>query len=241
MKHALLSLGLALTTLVAQAYQTSDLTVQLEKNGLFTVVVNGQRQASNSNVFRFNRMAPGIHRIQVLRNNYWGSPAVVYSGKIRVPRSSRVKATLTNRNQMRVSFRPLAHNGHHQNGGFGIVTSGTAPGYGYHNTQPVVCAPPAPVHFGMAPFQFNRTREMMEDVPFDDDKLMIARQAIRLNGISAQQLLSLLRIMTFDSNKLQLAKFAYKFVSDPENYFILNDAFTFSSSIRELDNFIHGH
>lgn len=242
MKHTLLSLGLALTTLVAQAYQTSDLTVRLEKNGLFTVVVNGQKQASNSNIFRFDRMAPGIHPIQVLRNNYWGSPAVVYSGKIRVPRSSKVKATLNNRNQLRVSFRPLVHLGNQQGGGYGQTTFANSSGYGQiQHPQPVVCAPPAPVHFGMAPFQFNRTREMMDNVPFDDDKLMIARQAIRMNGISAEQLLTLLHIMTFDSNKLQLAKFAHEFVSDPESYFILNDALTFSSSIRELDNFIHGH
>lgn len=243
MKHALLSLGLALTTLVAQAYQISDLTVRLEKNGLFTVVVNGQKQASNCNVFRFDQIVPGMHSIQVLRNNYWGSPAVVYRGRIRVPRSSKVKATLNNRNQMKVSFRPLVHHGNHQGGGYGQTTSGTASGYGghYQHPQPVVCAPPAPVHFGMASLQFNRTREMMDDVPFDDDKLMISRQAIRMNGISSEQLRTLLYILTFDSSKLKLAKFAYEYVSDSESYFILNDAFTFSSSSRELDDFIYGH
>jgi hypothetical protein len=243
MKHALLSLGLALTTLVAQAYQTSDLTVRLEKNGLFTVVVNGKKQASNCNVFRFDQIVPGMHSIQVLRNNYWGSPAVVYRGRIRVPRSSKVKATLNNRNQMMVSFRPLVHHGNHQGGSYGQTTSLTAPGYGghYQYPQPVVCGPPAPVHFGMASFQFNRTRERMDDVPFDDDKLMISRQAIRMNGISAEQLRTLLYKLTFDSSKLKLAKFAYEYVSDSESYFLLNDAFTFSSSGRELDNFICGH
>ena len=80
----------------------------------------------------------------------------------------------------------------------------------------------------------------MEDRPFDRDKQMIARQAILANGISSKQVLQLLDLVTFESSKLQLAKFAYKFVDDPENYFLVNDGFTFSSSIRELNDFIYG-
>ena len=44
----------------------------------------------------------------------------------------------------------------------------------------------------------------------------------------------------FESTKLEYAKFAYDFTYDKGNYFKVNDAFDFESSIEELDEYIHG-
>lgn len=244
MKHVVTTLGLVLVTLMTQAYQTSDLTVRLKRNGQFTVVVNGQSQVSNSSVFSFAQLAPGTYPIQVLRDNYWGSPSVLFSGSIRVPQASRVVATIDHHNRMKVNMSPIAHCGSTSGGnaGFGMTTSATPPGYGYGSGhyEPVVCSPPVPVQIGMTPFHFNRTLQMIDDRPFDRDKMMIARQAIVSNGISSEQVSQLMDLLTFESSKLQLAKFAFNYVDDPESYFIVNDGFTFSSSIRELNNFIYG-
>jgi len=47
-------------------------------------------------------------------------------------------------------------------------------------------------------------------------------------------------LFSFEATRLDFAKFAYKYTYDISNYYKLNDAFTFESSIEELNNFING-
>lgn len=77
--------------------------------------------------------------------------------------------------------------------------------------------------------------------PFDCDKLLVAKQAANGKLLSADQVRRIMGLFTFESTKLDFAKWAYHTTLDPQNYYIVNDAFTFSSSIRALDDFIrHG-
>ena len=91
----------------------------------------------------------------------------------------------------------------------------------------------------MHPQDFSSLVRTMNASSFDSSKLAIARQAIRSNYVSAEQIRQLMFLLTFESSRLELAKFAYKQVVDKENYFIVNDAFTFSSSIDELDHYLY--
>jgi hypothetical protein len=45
-------------------------------------------------------------------------------------------------------------------------------------------------------------------------------------------------LFNFESSRLEFAKFAYGYTYDLGNYFIVNDAFNFESSISELDRYI---
>ena len=45
-------------------------------------------------------------------------------------------------------------------------------------------------------------------------------------------------LFVFESNKLEVAKSAYRKTVDKQNYYQLNDALTFSSSKEELARFI---
>ena len=56
----------------------------------------------------------------------------------------------------------------------------------------------------------------------------------------AEQIKELVMLMSFESGKLEIAKFAYDFCTDTENYYVVNDAFSFSSSKQELINYING-
>ena len=67
---------------------------------------------------------------------------------------------------------------------------------------------------------------------------MIANQFVRFNTISAQEVAAIMRLMTYESNKLEFAKNAYAACYDKQNYFLVNQAFTYSSSIRQLNAFI---
>lgn len=116
------------------------------------------------------------------------------------------------------------YNGNNGNGGFGNGNMGNG-----HN-----------MNGSMNQQQFQNLKYQIRNTPFDSDKLRIARQAIRANGVRPQQVRQLMEMMSFESNRLKLAKFAYQFSSNRQNYFVVNSAFQFSSSVRELNRHING-
>jgi Domain of unknown function (DUF4476) len=92
---------------------------------------------------------------------------------------------------------------------------------------------------GMGDPQFNGLISQIHRSYFDSDRLIIAKQAIRAQGIYSDQVLKVMKEMSFESSRMELAQFAYGFCVDYENYYIVNDGFQFSSSIRELNEFIY--
>jgi hypothetical protein len=81
---------------------------------------------------------------------------------------------------------------------------------------------------------FSQLKEAIKNEVFADDKLGVAKQAIGVNYFTSAQVKELVGLFTWDDKKLEVAKYAYKFTVDKGNYFILNDAFTFSSNKKEL-------
>ena len=73
---------------------------------------------------------------------------------------------------------------------------------------------------------------------FDSDKLLVARQALSETGIRADDLRHLLTQFDFDKDKLELAKYAYPAVADRQNFYRVYDVFRFSTSARELQDFV---
>ncbi|MFT5010471.1 MAG: hypothetical protein ACI9EA_001166, partial [Pseudomonadales bacterium] len=65
-----------------------------------------------------------------------------------------------------------------------------------------------------------------------------AKQALRHNYITALQLESLILAMDFDSDQLKIAKHGYDRVLDKENIWKVYDAFSFSSTARDFEDFV---
>lgn len=78
----------------------------------------------------------------------------------------------------------------------------------------------------------------IKDQTFDDNKLKLAKQIATVNCLTAMQVKQIMQLFTFESSKLDFAKFAYTRVWDVNNFYVVNSAFTFSTSIDELDEFI---
>lgn len=245
MKTFTSTFALVLSAALSMAFpQGSELTVELVGHRPQSIIVlNGRTYTSASNALYVNGLAPGNYPIQIVRPSHWGGQGVTFSGTIRVPQRSSVLAIITPTG-MKVDAQPLAYNGpsywdgqngHHQNpngnGGFVSMRPNGRP------IEPVVCTP---IVLGMHPEVFSRAMETVRSQWFDSDCVRLAKQIIRTNGASSQQIADLMRLMDFESSRLEVAKFGYQYVADPENYFIVNDVFWFSSSIRELDRFISG-
>jgi len=85
---------------------------------------------------------------------------------------------------------------------------------------------------------FQKAENTIKKVDFSSDKLIIAKQIIDANCITSQQVKKLISLFEFENEKLEFAKYAYTHTFDIENYYIVNDVFDFSSSIKELDEYI---
>jgi len=73
---------------------------------------------------------------------------------------------------------------------------------------------------------------------FEDSKLTIAKQITSSNCLLCSQVKEIMSLFSFEDSRLEFAKFAYDFVYDLNNYYKLNDAFTFESSIDELNTYL---
>ena len=87
---------------------------------------------------------------------------------------------------------------------------------------------------------FNFILQSIANQSFEQNKLQVAQQVLQSNYLTSQQVFSILQVFNFESTKLSFAKSAFNRVIDPQNYFIVNNAFSFSSSVSELNNFLRG-
>lgn len=95
----------------------------------------------------------------------------------------------------------------------------------------IVCSPMSVSTFGSVVVQIKKQS-------FEDNKINIIKQALASNCVSASQVKQLMGEFSFEENKLKIAKMCYAKTTDKNNYFTLNDAFSFSSSADELHDFL---
>lgn len=92
----------------------------------------------------------------------------------------------------------------------------------------------------MTPGDFEQAKASISSKSFEDSKLTIAKQIIQTNCLLSTQVKEIMLLFSFEDTRLQFAKYAYAYTLDLRNYYKLNDAFTFESSIDELNNYIQG-
>lgn len=81
-------------------------------------------------------------------------------------------------------------------------------------------------------------KKSIESKTFADSKMTIAKQVTKANCPTAVQIRDYTKLFTYESDKLEYAKFAYDYCYDKGNYYKVNDAFGFESSIEELNEHI---
>ncbi len=86
---------------------------------------------------------------------------------------------------------------------------------------------------------FNTAKSSISSKSFEDSKLTIAKQIVNNNCLLCSQVKEIMMIFGFEDTRLEFAKLAYKHTFDIGNYYQLNDAFKFESSIDDLNQFIN--
>ncbi len=90
----------------------------------------------------------------------------------------------------------------------------------------------------MSESSFNSAKQTISKQSFDDTKLTTAKQILKTNCLRAAQIKDIMLLFSFEATRLELAKLGYTKCVDVNNYFLLNDAFSFESSVTELNESI---
>ncbi len=220
MKKACFMLMLLAAQAARANHGSSDLRLAVFNDTWFTVAVDNRYYGQPDRSFELHDLAPGTHWIEVYGyGNHPHGPGPfsrpLYRGTVNLPAASVVTVRINKYLQLNVKH--------------------VAPKF----IAPPACGPLPPPVFPMGDGAFGELLRTIDHQAFDSSRLLIAKQGIGSAYVTAAQVRRLMESMTFESTRLALAKFAFGRVIDKERYYIVNDAFTFSSSIRDLDRYIH--
>ena len=136
-----------------------------------------------------------------------------------------------------------------------VTTTTTSTGMNMNSTNPVhpgiPVEEPVESHYHMPGYSgpvgcpwpmnasdYNAAKNSIDSKSFDDSKMTMAKQITRSNCLTSAQVSGIMKSLDFEDSRLEYAKFAYDYTFDIGNYFKVNDAFQFESSIEELDEYI---
>ncbi len=223
MKKLIYTIAILLSELSARAnHMHSELLLDVHGNTLFTVMLDNQFYGRPDYHFSILDVLPGTHYLQVqTRGVRPFTNTILFSGYINLSPASRVMARIDRFGRYKVlSVVPIC-----------------APPV-VNNVLPNPHQLPAPYLMPMSNHDFDMLRNSINSKSFESTKMEVAKQVLSERYVSAQQVMELMNLMTFESSKLDLAKYAFNRTIDKRNYFQVNDSFTFESSIHELDEFI---
>ena len=249
MKTLITTLMLSMGFLSVKASNmNSEFSIKLFDNSQFAVLFDNNWFGQPTNNFSISNVTGGSHELKIVKQVFMPGcwmpvQQTVFCGIINIPCKSKVFSMINNCGKYKViSVVPIYENGYgggwgnNGNGcgnnndwgnGNGWDNNGNNYGWG-NNTQ---C---------MSAQNFSQLKYSINSKSFDSSKLQIAKQAIGSNYLSSGQVKELMELMSFESSKLELAKYAYSHTIDQQNYYVVNNAFDFESSIWELNKYING-
>ena len=240
MKTFITSLAIStffLTTLKASPID-ADLNLHLFNYEPIIVQFDQTSYSNPSETFSINCVVPGRHRLAVwsaptrFNYRYNSAPILLYNGFIDLQSASIISTVITHNRLLRIEniepkfIEQVAY--HYNNPNYATNN------HPYNNNY--ACTP-----FSISNAQFDQIKCSIANKNFDSTRLQLARQAVRTNPMNSQQIAELMSVLSFESSRMELAKFAYRYSVDPQNYYLLYDSFSFESSVSELSNFIDHH
>ncbi|HPF00311.1 MAG TPA: DUF4476 domain-containing protein [Bacteroidales bacterium] len=246
-KFTLLLVLMAITpAMFAKAY--SELTITINENADFYVVIDGRQYDSYAGSVVVSRIEHGRHGMEVFRESMTLNGIMVdriFRGSVDIMPNKRMYGTIDRfgafvilRSENMIPATGYSHGyGHNHSNGHGYGHSnhyGSSNGhYGTYSYGSNAYMP-----MGMSPDAFGMLLSSIRREAFDETRVRMAITAVSVSGVTSAQLRELMLMLTFDSNRLKLAKTAYTFVVDKGNIFMINDAFTFSSNADEFYRYI---
>jgi hypothetical protein len=93
----------------------------------------------------------------------------------------------------------------------------------------------------MRPDEFAAALNSIRSRGFEETRLNLAQQIVGSNWLTTVQVREMMAVFSFEQSRIALAKAAWHRVVDPQQYYLVHEAFAFDSSSRELDRYIRGN
>lgn len=224
------------TILTASA---SEINVRMQNNKVFKFVIDNVVYNNSSNYYIRN-INKGYHMVAAYeRKNGNNGNRLVFSGNVFIPGNKTLDVVLSRNAGFKI-IRETSIGGYNGGGNNGNDNHGEnhyGDNNGGHNNYGNNGGYNTDI--AMGDYEFGMLLSTVRNSSFDSSKIGIAKTALMNNRVFAKQVLELVRLYSFDSSKLEIAKYAYSRTIDKGNYFLVNSAFTFSSTSDELNRFIH--
>jgi hypothetical protein len=240
------SLLLSISLLAADLKPKSMLTVKSNDFGDMKVVVDGKRFESATNTITIQDLSAGRHTIKVYQQkstgffNIFGKRYAVYNTSLNVKAGTliqinvdRLGRTTMVESKIKTGRNDRGRNGRNdrdwdrndqkdrdfdfdRDGQWGDYDNN----YGYGK--------------GMSDREFSQLLRDISKEWLESNKIKSATQIVTTTSLTSAQVKQLDLLFNFESNKLELAKKAYANTVDKNNYYMINDVFSFSGSKEEL-------
>ncbi len=228
--------SLAFSTQVFSGNGLSQLSVTSTGNSSIRLMVDGVKYRTVNNAVLVSNLAPGYHNIKIFRNgNVYNYPtssfSLVYNNSLFVKPQNFIEILISKYGKVFVDEEALI-NDYDDNDQWGDEHTVSTPSSDWNTNSNG--------HFSnaMNNSQFDVLKQTLSRESFESTRLNIAKSVICDHVSTTTQVRSLMDMFDFESNKIDLAKAAFKNTCDKNNYFTLCDAFSFSSYKDELLKFI---
>lgn len=209
-----------------QNYGYSEVFLRIPEQGFFSIELGDQFISNNSGKFRFFDLPSGRIPVSIYDNGY-----LLYRITLNVRNNSRlVLDFFTDKGLFLLDSYPVKS----QSYGFNSWNDVWNNPYGNSGNNSDLSYPN--VMDNQTFQQFMST--MKKDAWFDDKKITFINQQGKHAMFTSEQIGILVKDLSFDKNKITLAKSLFSKCVDKQKYFTVYDAFDFESSKRELIDFV---
>ncbi|AZB28877.1 DUF4476 domain-containing protein [Chryseobacterium balustinum] len=210
-------------------YGYAEVFLRIPEQGNFSVELADQLISNNSGKYRFFDLPSGKIPISIYENGF-----LMYRTTLNVRNNSRlVLDFFTNEGLYLLDSYPL------QNGYYGFNNWNDIWNNPYGNSGNIGNINYPNVMDNQTFQQF--FSKMKEDAWFDDKKIIFINQQGRHAMFTSEQISVLVKDLSFDKNKIALAKSLFSKCVDKQKYFVVGDALDFESSRRDLMDFVSNY
>ena len=199
----------------------AEVFIQIQDRGNFTVNLDNEITSSSKGRFRFFDIYSASPTLSISQGD-----KIIYSKRIEVRGEERLIFSYDLKQGLKFyKALPIYRNGKYALDNFDQVAEA-------YNTGIV----PPRAEDNLNTFQTLQT--VVKKASFDDAKMDHILVGLKRNELSTAQLTQLLKLMSDDDKKLKIAKSGYHIIADPQNFYALEEAFTFSNRKNDFMNYL---
>lgn len=90
----------------------------------------------------------------------------------------------------------------------------------------------------MSTYEFGNAMNYLYSIPYEDTRMNVGQQMLSNHLFTSDQVRDIVMAYQFESNRLEIAKMAYLRTLDPQNFYVVYEAFQYESSVVRLDGYI---